>query len=176
MEEKIIMKEGVKYTGVPSVGELNNCTGIPSQERMAKGPVAFIECVQCIPCNPCEMACPTKAISIGEPITNIPILDEDRCTGCGDCIAHCPGHAISVINKAYGNGKATMDFPFEYYPLPKVGDIVEAVDRYGQTSCDAKVLSVCVRSENNGTNVIRIEYPLSMSGNVKSIRHLKAEV
>ena len=66
------MKEGIAYTGIPSAEELSSCAGIPTRERMAKGPVAVIECIQCIPCNPCEMACPTGAISLGGAISNAP--------------------------------------------------------------------------------------------------------
>ena len=43
------MKEGIAYTGIPSAEELSSCAGIPTRERMAKGPVAVIECIQC-PC------------------------------------------------------------------------------------------------------------------------------
>lgn len=66
------MTEGVRFTGIPSAEELRGASGIPSQERMKKGPVAVIECVQEIPCNPCENACPFGAIKIGDPITNCP--------------------------------------------------------------------------------------------------------
>ena len=95
------MKEGIAYTGIPSAAELESCAGIPTRERMAKGPVAVIECIECIPCNPCELACPTGAISLGGSISNTPKLDGDKCIGCGKCIARCPGQAISVLNLAY---------------------------------------------------------------------------
>lgn len=85
------MTEGVRFTGIPSAEELRGASGIPSQERMKKGPVAVIECVQEIPCNPCENACPFGAIKIGDPITNLPVLDGEKCTGCGTCVAMCPG-------------------------------------------------------------------------------------
>ena len=106
------MKEGIAYTGIPSAEELSSCAGIPTRERMAKGPVAVIECIQCIPCNPCEMACPTGAISLGGAISNAPKLDGDKCIGCGKCVARCPGQAITVLNMAYSADKATLDFPY----------------------------------------------------------------
>ena len=40
------MNKGVMYTGIPSPEELAACPGVPSEERMAKGRVAVIECVQ----------------------------------------------------------------------------------------------------------------------------------
>ena len=51
--------------------------------ELIKGPIPVIECPEYIPCNPCETACPTHAITIGKPITNLPTLNVDKCTGCG---------------------------------------------------------------------------------------------
>ena len=129
------MREGVAYTGIPSAEELAACPGVPSAERMAKGRVAVIECVQEIPCNPCENACHFGAIEIGEQITNLPVLHEEKCTGCGLCVANCPGLAITVIDKTYSDTEAVIEFPFEYLPLPAVGDIVDAVSRGGEVLC-----------------------------------------
>lgn len=166
------MNNGIAYTGIPSAEELAACKGLPSEARMAKGAVACVECLQCIPCNPCETACPVGAISLGGVMTNVPVLDEEKCIGCGQCIAKCPGLAITVINKAYGEGLASLDFPFEYLPLPKADDTVQAVDRAGQVVCDAKVISV---SKAEGTTVVRIAFPLSYAGTVKSIKRLSKE-
>lgn len=88
------MREGIAYTGIPSLEELINSPGFPSEEEMKKRPIAVIECVQGIPCNPCETACPFGAIEVGEPITNLPRLLTDKCQGCGLCIPACPGLAI----------------------------------------------------------------------------------
>ena len=83
-------KTGVAYQGFPSKEELASIPGVPDKDRIKKGPVACIECVQEIPCNPCEEACPFGAIEVGKPITNLPKLYQDKCTGCGNCIAACP--------------------------------------------------------------------------------------
>ncbi|MFR5780390.1 MAG: NADH-quinone oxidoreductase subunit I [Oscillospiraceae bacterium] len=170
------MKEGIAYTGIPSAEELSSCAGIPTRERMAKGPVAVIECIQCIPCNPCEMACPTGAISLGGAISNAPKLDGDKCIGCGKCVARCPGQAITVLNLAYSADKATLDFPYEFLPLPAEGDTVRAVNRAGAPVCEAAVLSVRKPKENDGTCVIRIAFPAEYAGEVKSIERLEREV
>lgn len=168
------MREGISYSGIPSADELCSCRGIPSRERMEAGPVAVVECIQCIPCNPCESACPFGAIKVGSPMTNAPVLDEARCVGCGSCIAKCPGLAITVINLNAGDGLAALDFPYEYLPLPKAGDEVQAVDRSGAVVCPARVVSV-TGAGSGETAVVRIEFDRAEAGRVKSILRLKEE-
>ena len=73
------MATGIIYDGYPSMDEIKEANGWPDEERFAKGPVAVVECVQQIPCNPCESACPLHAIHIGEPITNTPQVDREKC-------------------------------------------------------------------------------------------------
>ena len=167
------MKEGVIYTGIPSEEELAQCPGRPSTERMKKGRVAVIECVQEIPCNPCEGACHFGAIHIGEQITNLPCLNEDACTGCGVCVASCPGLAITVVNMGYSEEEATVDFPYEYYPLPSVGDVVEAVARDGSVVCEGTVLSVKNPPTFTNTAVISLKIPKNHADTVRSMKRLR---
>ena len=87
-------KNGIIYTGVPSKEELANAPGVPSEKRMLEGRVACIECVQGIPCNPCESACKFGAITIGEEITNLPRINEEKCVGCGVCQQLCKFDAL----------------------------------------------------------------------------------
>ena len=115
-EGRIIVNRGIVYDGVPSEEELASCPGVPSESRMRQGRVAVIECVQEIPCNPCSYSCKQGAITIGEQITNLPHLDEDKCTGCGQCVANCPGLAITIMDKSFSDKEAVIDFPFEYLP------------------------------------------------------------
>ena len=164
--------EGVRYTGVPSAEELKNCPGMPSEERMRKGRVACVECVQEIPCNPCEGICPFHAINVGEQITALPRLDEEKCTGCGLCVANCPGLAICVVDKSYSSEEGTVDFPFEYLPLPKVGDTVQVVNRGGQVVCDGTVLAVTKVKSYAGTAVVRLKVPMEYVDEVRSMKRL----
>lgn len=166
------MKEGVVFTGIPSKEELRACPGIPSEERMRHGRVAVIECVQEIPCNPCEGACKFGAITIGDQITELPVLDEEKCTGCGLCIPGCPGLAIVVVDKSRDDGKAVVEFPFEYYPLPQKGDTVSAVNRGGDVVCDAQVLSVKQSKAAGGTPVVGLLIPIEHADEVRSMRRL----
>jgi len=156
--------------GYVSKEELVKCPGFPSEERMAKGAVAVIECVQEIPCNPCEYACPQKAVVVGDNITNLPVLREDLCIGCGLCIACCPGLAIFVVNKAYSETEATVEFPYEYNNIPGVGETAEAVDRKGNVVCRAKVLSVRNPPSNDHTSVIKIAIPKEYADDVRGIK------
>ena len=166
------MNEGIIYTGVPSAEELASCPGVPSEERMKKGRVAVIECVQQIPCNPCEGACPAHAIKIGAEITNLPCIEEDKCTGCGMCVAQCPGLAITIINKGYSETESTIDFPFEYIPLPNKGDVVDAVSRGGEPVCKGRILSVKKVPAFKGTAVVSMAIPKEFADEVRSMKRL----
>lgn len=45
----------------------------------------------CVACGLCKDACPTEAISEGDPIYTI---DPDKCVDCGACAGECPNEAI----------------------------------------------------------------------------------
>ncbi|MBR4024904.1 MAG: 4Fe-4S binding protein, partial [Firmicutes bacterium] len=64
-----------------------------AEEMIRKGPKAVIECTEDIPCNPCSTCCNFGAITIEGSISELPCLDEEKCTGCGLCIPACPGMA-----------------------------------------------------------------------------------
>lgn len=164
--------EGVKFTGVPSAEELASCPGRPSEERMRKGRVACVECVQEIPCNPCEGICNFGAIKVGEQITCLPCLDEDKCTGCGLCVAHCPGLAIVILDKSISETEGTVDFPFEYLPLPEKGDVVDAVNRAGEVVCKGTVMAVTKVKSYVGTAVVRLKVPIEYVDEVRSMKRL----
>ena len=153
------MKDGVKLTGIPSEDELRKSPGVPSMERLEKGPVAYIECVQDIPCNPCEKACPFGAVSVGLPITNLPELHEEKCTGCSVCIAQCPGLAIFTVHKHYTDSTALITFPYEYLPLPEKGESVPCGDKEGNFIAEGKVVQIKCPTSYDHTTVVSVEAP-----------------
>ena len=155
--------------GVLSPEELAELPGMPSKERLEQGAVAVIECAQEIPCNPCEKACPTGAIRVGEPITNLPVLAADKCTGCGLCIPVCPGLAIFVVDMTYSDREATVQLPYEFLPLPEKGETVRALDREGRVVCPARVVKVLNPKKFDHTAVITIAVPKDQAMNVRNI-------
>ena len=166
------MSESISTRGCASIEEIKCGCGYPSEERFKKGPVAVIECIQEIPCNPCEAACSFEAILVGDPITNLPALDEEKCRGCGICLAKCPGLAIFIVDKTYAQGMATVSFPHEYYPLPEKGQKVRAVNRKGHAVCEGEVVRVNTAKSNEGTPVVTLAVPLEYSDEVRGMKRL----
>lgn len=163
------MNKGVTFTGIPSEQELRNSPGYPKPEDFEKGPIAVIECVQEIPCDPCETTCPQGAIVIGKPITNLPYFDADKCTGCGLCVASCPGQAIFVVHLHYSDEESLVVFPFEYLPLPQVGDQANAVNRAGEVLCQGRVVKIQTPRAFDRTAVITIAIPKAFAHQVRGI-------
>ncbi|MGI6118417.1 MAG: 4Fe-4S binding protein [Bilifractor sp.] len=139
----------------------------------AKGPVVVIECAEHIPCNPCATSCPQHAITVGEPITNLPSVDPEKCVGCGMCVAVCPGLAIFLLNAHFAEGRGSLTFAYEYLPVPKKGDIVRAVNRVGEYVCDAVVEKVVCVPAYDQTRVMTISFPVEYLEEVRAIERKK---
>ncbi len=129
----------------------------PPIERIDKGPVAVVECYQKIPCNPCQTACPFGAIQIGADINEIPRRDEALCTGCGVCVAKCPGLSIMIVDGSKSAGTVEFRIPYEFLPLPQVGERVLGLDRAGQPICRALVKKVMNPPAFDRTPVVTLE-------------------
>ena len=167
------MEKANGEAGVVSLAELRATPGYPSEERLESGPVAVIECFQEIPCNPCERACRFNAIVVGEPITNLPRLLEEKCRGCGECIPACPGLAIFLVNRTYSPEEAAVSIPYEYLPLPEVGSTVDALDRRGERVCSGRVIRVANPRKNDSTTIVTIAVPKRYSDQVRSLRKMR---
>lgn len=173
MEEKTHFVDLSQDTGIMFKKELEASPGYPSKGELEKGPVVVIECTEEIPCNPCETVCKKGAIVVGEPITNLPRLDPEKCSGCGLCIPICPGLAIFLVDATYSEDKATISFPHEYLPLPKEGDEVEAVNRKGKIVCRGKVIKVRSPKSYDHTPVLTIVVPKRHIHEVRGIKRLR---
>ena len=158
-----------RSSGFLSVEEIMKCPGWPGNDCVELKRVAILECVEDIPCNPCEEVCPVGAIHIGSPITNLPVIDGEKCTGCNKCIAICPGLAIFVVEKNKSQQFSTISMPYELLPLPKKGDRVEGLDRSGNNICDARIEKVQVTKNYDKTAVVTVTVEKKFCHEVRSI-------
>lgn len=142
---------------------------VPGEERRNKGPYAVFECFQEIPCNPCQTSCKVGAVAAFEDINNIPRVYLEKCTGCGICASNCPGLAIFIIDETYSENEATIKIPYELVPLPKAGQIVDALDREGKVIGKAQVLKVQSSKALNKTNTVTIAVPKDQAMLVRHI-------
>lgn len=149
--------------------ELLAAPGVPSWERITRGPVAVIECTEEIPCDPCQRACRLDAITV-PTIISVPVLDSERCNGCGACIARCPGLAIFVVDYTFSETEGAVWVPYEFLPRPVPGGIVQALDRTGQPVCEARVLTVREARSYDRTCVVTLTVPKNRLMEVRAFK------
>ena len=154
--------------GIPTQEDLQQV--IPAEERLQKGPVAILECFQKIPCAHCVKACPQGAITIGKDINEIPDFDAEKCIGCGQCITSCPGQAIFVVDMTYSDDNALVKFPFEFVPLPKVGQYACGLDRSGAEMGWFEVAELIASGDQNKNYIIALKVPKELAMQVRNIK------
>ncbi len=142
---------------------------LPSAERRAKGPYVVMECYEEIPCNPCKTSCKFNAVKM-DALNECPSVLYDDCTGCGNCVAKCPGLACFVINETVGDGKIDITFPYELCPLPKKGDIVDALGRDGAVVGKAEIIRVLDSERMDHTNVITMRVDADLIYDARNIK------
>lgn len=160
----------LEQTGIASKEQVEN--SFPSMERLEQGPVAVIECFQRIPCNPCATSCKRGAIVPFVDINDLPNIQHDTCNGCSLCVFNCPGLAIMVIDYTYSEDEVAFKIPYEFLPLPSVGDRVRGLDRSGEEICDAKVIQVMNSTVMDRTPVVQVavnKVYLKMFRNIKVV-------
>ena len=157
-------------TGIPS--KENVASVLPPEERLAKGPVAIAECFQNIPCDPCYHSCKQGAIQEFQDINERPQIDFNKCNGCGSCMSRCPGLAIFVVDATYGDQEALVKIPYEFLPMPEVGEIVTAINRAGQPVAEAKVIKVQNTKVQDRTAIIWLAVPKEQ---MMEVRHFKVK-
>ncbi|EOD01743.1 4Fe-4S binding protein [Caldisalinibacter kiritimatiensis] len=142
----------------------------PSLDRLKKGPIAIIECFERIPCNPCSTVCKRGAIKEMKDINDIPVIDPELCNGCGLCISCCPGLAIMVIDATYADDKVIFKIPYEFLPVPKIGDKVKGLDRSGKYITDVKIVNVLKAERQDKTTIIHVEVSKKYLYDFRNIR------
>lgn len=154
--------------GYLDIDEVLDIPGFPGTGVLNKKKCIVIECQQNIPCNPCEAACPHHAITVGEPITNLPVVDPEKCIGCGLCVAQCPGQACFLVDQSHEEYD-TVTIPYEYYPLPEKDQEVDGLSRDGKYLVKATIVRVVMTKKNDRTAVIEIKVPKGYGMKVRNI-------
>lgn len=154
--------------GCLELSEVEHISGFPGMAALSQKKCVVIECSQNIPCNPCEAACPHHAITVGEPITNLPVVDQEKCIGCGLCVARCPGLAIFLVDLSQPDCD-TVTMPYEYYPLPEKGQEVSCLSRAGEFVTMGQVVRIVLTKANDRTAVVEVSVPKGCGMEVRSI-------
>ena len=158
-EEGIAISQNLLLHGYVADEEIDRFPGVT--HRSGVHPV--IECTQNIPCNPCQDACKKGCISIGSNITSLPIAVEGAdCINCGMCVASCSGQAIFLVEEDVEPGYGEVTMPYEFMPLPVVGEKGIACGRDGRAVCDCEVTKVRTSPAFDHTNLLTIKVPNDM--------------
>lgn len=156
--------------GVASIDQVKS--RFPKLETLSK-PKAIIECYEDIACNPCSTSCPFDAITIGEDINQQPVVDFDKCTGCGICVYSCPGLAI-VVSRIKEN-KALFKIPYEFLPIPKIGEVWYAIDREGKIIGDALIERIDNNLKQDKTLLVHVSVSRDLLYEFVTIRRKEDE-
>lgn len=144
----------------------------PALDTLSR-PKAIIECYENIACNPCSTSCPFDAITIGEDINNLPVVNFDKCTGCGVCVYSCPGLAI-IVSRIKDN-KAQFKIPYEFLPYPKANEVWNAVNREGKVIGEATIDKVDNNDRQDKTLLVHVSVNKDLLYDFVTIRRKENE-
>ncbi len=140
--------------GVPSLKQIQSI--FPDESILTRSKVV-IECYEEIPCNPCSTSCPFDAIFIPVDINQRPLVDYDKCTGCGICVFSCPG--LAIINVKVQEDSNIFKIPYEFVPYPEKGEIMYAVNRFGDIIGDCEIEKVTLTKKQDKTALLQVKVP-----------------
>lgn len=148
---------------------MKNVSVIGGKKNLTFKNQLIIECYEPIPCNPCEFLCTQKVIQVGSPITNLPVTENENCSGCGVCVAGCPGQAIFLLQDSGVGSTLKVSFPWELFPLPIKGSTVLVVDSEGKQLGEGSVVKINKPRTYNETAVITVEVSRKLAPLVRGI-------
>ena len=154
--------------GIPAAVDLENA--LPSPQRLARGPVAIIECFQEIPCDPCSAACQRGAILPFTDICQLPQVNHALCNGCSLCVVRCPGLAIFVVDLSQPGDRGEVRLPYEYLPLPVKGETAICLDRFGQPICEGVIVRTLRPRSFDRTALVTVNVPKAHALDVRGLR------
>jgi|Deesub1362A_J573_1020465.scaffolds.fasta_scaffold00172_34 Fe-S-cluster-containing hydrogenase component 2 len=147
--------------------ELEELPPKPSEERLRKKSVAYIECPQEIPCSPCLESCKYDAIRM-DNINDPPVVDYEKCTGCMKCIRVCPGLAIFMLRIRDEKGYVTLSY--EFTPWIEKGQEVILLNRKGEEVGKGVVRWVLPPHRNDKTSLVTVEIDKDLLFEVRAIK------
>ena len=77
-------------------------------------------------------------------------------------VASSPGQSSVLVQEDVEAGFATVTLPYEFLPLPKVGDKGVALGRNGKYVCEAKVTKIRTAPAFDHTYLLTIKVPNDM--------------
>ena len=78
------------------------------------------------------------------------------------CVASCSGQSIFLVEEDVEPGFGEVTMPYEFLPVPKVGDKGIALGRNGKEVCKAEVTKVRTAPAFDHTNLLTIKVPNDM--------------
>jgi hypothetical protein len=70
----------------------------------------------------------------------------------------------------YSKDEALVQLPYEFLPVPKVGEHVDAVDREGNPKAEGRVVRVRIDPKTNRTAVLAVAVAKDVALDVRGIR------
>jgi Fe-S-cluster-containing hydrogenase component 2 len=156
-----------EITGIPTEEQIASAK--PTAERLAKGPVAVVECFQEIPCNPCATSCSTGAIQPFADINDLPRIDWELCNGCTRCVGFCPGLAIFIVDETYSESESLVKIPWEFSYLPETGEEVAGLNREGREVARVRVVRIQPSPRKNRAHILWLAVPKDKAFEIRSI-------
>ena len=75
------------------------------------------------------------------------------------CVASCSGQAIFLVEEDVEPGYGEVTMPYEFLPLPEVGDVGCGCGRDGSVLCEAVVTKVRTAPVFDHTNLLTVKVP-----------------